>query len=144
MNASMNSGKYLFAPGLRSPVPSCPNLSLPVYLGEGITGRKRWEDGGMREGAPTVRSQVLYLAELRERERGKSSYCRGNPASIAFQKAPNFTPKVAVVFTGFAVRSAILSNIQREIRKMMPFISEWTVQKNLLDPPSLEPLPPVH
>ena len=30
--------EYPFAPGLRSPVTSCPNLSLPVHLREDLTG----------------------------------------------------------------------------------------------------------
>src|SRR4030066_1610224 len=48
----------------------------------------------MRGHHTTVRSQVLYPAELRARTRGKSSYCKGNPASTASQRNPNFTPKI--------------------------------------------------
>ena len=52
-----------------------------------------------------IRSQVLYPAELRARTRGKSSYCKGNPASTAFGKNPISIPKMPVVCTGFAVRA---------------------------------------
>ena len=58
-----------------------------------------------------IRSQVLYPAELRARQRGKSLYCKGNPASTAYVETPFRTPKMALVCTGFAVRAAFPSEI---------------------------------
>jgi len=99
-----------FAPGLRSPVTSCHKLALPGHLEKSLTGRKRWNDGGIREHADTTRSQALYPAELRARPRGKLSYYKGNPASTGPAEIPFQTPKKRVVCTGFAVRAVLPSD----------------------------------
>src|SRR4030065_320129 len=52
-----------------------------------------------------IRSQVLSPSELRARTRGKSPYCKGNPASTAVPGNPLIGPKKRVVCTGFAVRT---------------------------------------
>ena len=64
---------------------------------------------------------MLYPAELRARPRGKSSYYKGNPASTASLQDPLFTPKKAVVCTGFTVLSLLLLE---SVRSIIPFRAE--------------------
>src|SRR3990172_952910 len=59
----------------------------------------------------SIRNQVLYPAELRARPRGKSSCCKGFPASTTTPRNPFFTPKKALVCTGFAVCTVSPSEI---------------------------------
>ena len=125
--------EVLFTPGLRSAVASSHKLALPVHLGERLTGLKRWNDGGIDGGPEAVRSQVLYPSELRARTLGKSSYCKGNPASTALLRNPLFTPEMGVVYAGFAFDS-VLSPVIPIFLRYGPQLPD-TVGPNLLTRP---------
>src|SRR3990172_10963686 len=75
----------------------------------------------------SIRNQVLYPAELRARPRGKSSCCKGFPASTTTPRNPFFTPKKALVCKGFAVCTVSPSGITS---------SNWVINRGQVTPRS--------